>query len=105
MPKKTKKQKILAEIRRKISQRDNYFHPHEANNQKFVKRVNNLYPLPHTVLPSYASPIPNKSIIKPKNPIEKADYTYIKHDLIKITIFSIFALFFQLMLYFVLRRG
>lgn len=90
MPKKTKKQKILAELHRQ---------------SQLVKS-------PKISFPSYSfapgtgpEVVKNNPVAKPKiNEIE-ADYSFISRDLIKITIFTLMALGAQGVLYFVLNRG
>lgn len=98
MPKKTKKQKLLAELHRKIEVAT------KASAAELVKSQNvsaSIDPVtPH--IPTFTY---NKnSIVRPKTQSVKADYSYVQHDLIRITIFTLFATIFQGVLYFLLQR-
>jgi hypothetical protein len=89
MPKKTKKEKILADLRR---------------SSHIVK------PLASSVAQIQAVPSVQKFVFEKKPVITiqtkqtTHDYSYVYHDLIKITIFTIAVLTLQGMLYFVLQR-
>lgn len=103
MPKKTKKQKMLAELRRKLAAANNtsQYEP-KLQLVKKQKQSDQSYTVPASTA-SFA--IQNKSATKPKTATLLTNYSYVKHDLIKITIFTLFALIFQGMLYFLLNRG
>ena len=98
MPKKTKRQKLLAELHRKIK-------AVPSPSAQFVKGQNKSE-IPIITATSASTFTYNKHVVsKPKTPISIADYAHVKHDLIRITIFTLFAVIFQSVLYFFLRRG
>ena len=95
MPKRTKKQKLLAELHR--------------------QQMTNLQFKLQTVKPQNESQAQNDVSYKNSNPIYKIgpsakpnshigsiDYTYVKQDLLRIFIFTLTALIFQGVLYFML---
>ena len=112
MPKRTKKQKILAELRRKLMavsttppQPEKKQDELVKKQSEFVKKQNS--PTQSTISASSASTFiyTKESVLKPKMTLLSSSYTYVIHDLIKITIFTLFAFVFQVMLYFLLRRN
>ncbi|MCJ7740290.1 hypothetical protein MUP32_03150 [Candidatus Microgenomates bacterium] len=89
MPRKTKRQKILARIHRN----------HFVNSQ-------NTQPQITVSLPQVDKLSVNTDIVtKPQISHPASEYAYVKRDLIKITIFTFLAVIFQGVLYFVLHRG
>ena len=95
MPKKTKRQKILAELRRKKLE--------ISVNSVSVK--SQIQPVSSSHKPQ-ANPqfvYPQQKIAKPRMNINMKDYSYVNHDLIRITIFSLIAFGLQYVLYFLLR--
>ena len=98
MPKKTKKQKLLAELHRKIETAV------KTTSPNFVKSQNMLATetVATAVTPSFT--YSKNAVIKPKTQKITADYAYVKHDLIRITIFVIMTAIFQGVLYFFLRN-
>ena len=96
MPKKTKKQKLLAQLHRKInlvSSSPSNIVKREFPEKSFKEEG-----------PKISGFTYNKQvIIKPQITMADRDYRYIRSDLIKITIFTFLALSFQSVLYFVLR--
>jgi hypothetical protein len=97
MPKKTKKEKILASLHRKLRQADSASNIVKSQNST----TSNLSR--HTVTSSFQ--YKENSVPKVQTLIFKADYTYVKHDLIRITIFTSMAIIAQGVLYFFLNRG
>mgnify|MGYP001559501370 CR=1 FL=1 len=103
MPKKTKKQKLLADLHKKI----NLATTHQISGAKamsdLVKGQNDSLPLSQT--PSYKTSLKfiNKNAVEAKTHITTSSYGYIRNDLIKITIFTILALSLQGVLYFFIR--
>ena len=96
MPKKTKKQKLLAELHRKISVVSSY-------TPQFVKTQNNT--AASTVLKNNLSQYSydNRAVTTTKTLKSDLDYSYIKTDMVKILVFTLFALISQGVLYFFLR--
>ena|SRR3972149_9286070 len=95
MPKKTRRQKMLAEQRRIQGLQD--------TRSEFVKREKIEIP---PFAPNIAPPrfdYHKKIAIEPQSQRITHDNTHIVKDLIRITIFTMFALFFQGVLYFFLR--
>ncbi len=89
MPRKTKRQKILAQGHRS----------HFVNSQNNQPRIS-------VSLPQINKFTVNTDIVtKPQISHPASEYAYVKRDLIKITIFTFFAVIFQGVLYFVLHRG
>ena len=96
MPKKTKKEKILAQLHRKMEK-------YSPDNPPVVKYQNKSHiPARSTLLPKHLFS-DNQSTTTVKTTTFATDYTYIKHDLIKITLFTAVALIFQGVLYYLLR--
>jgi hypothetical protein len=97
MPKKTKKEKLLADAHRKI--RVSSITESQLVNRENASpdRVVNIKQPPaySYSFKSATTPYINKSV---------SNIPYIKTDLIKITIFTVLALLFQGMLYFLLHR-
>lgn len=96
MPKKTKKQKLLAELHRKISVVSSYS-PQFVKTQNITSdtasQQNNHSPY------SY-----DKQVVTTTKTLKlNSDYSHIKSDLVKILIFTLFALISQGVLYFFLR--
>ncbi|OGG26378.1 hypothetical protein A2960_03550 [Candidatus Gottesmanbacteria bacterium RIFCSPLOWO2_01_FULL_39_12b] len=96
MPKKTKKEKMLAELHRRLESTN--LQGEEIVKSQIKTHQNTL----SQVQPATYS-FSNIGYTKPKNHIVTHDYTYLKHDLLKITGFTILALLFQGMLYFFVR--
>lgn len=96
MPKKTKKQKLLAELHRKISVVSSY-------TPQFVKTQNKT--TASTVLQNNLSQYSydNRAVTTTKTLKSDLDYSYIKTDMVKILVFTLFALISQGVLYFFLR--
>lgn len=96
MPKKTKKQKLLAELHRKISVVSSY-------TPQFVKTQNKT--TASTVLQNNLSQYSydNQTVTTTKTLKSDLDYSYIKTDMVKILVFTLFALISQGVLYFFLR--
>ncbi|MBI3379605.1 hypothetical protein HY029_02500 [Candidatus Gottesmanbacteria bacterium] len=103
MPKKTKKQKILAILHRQSQISNTLKTSGLSSNTEFVKSQNEKSNYGQTL--TYSTPVSlvTQAVIKTKSPEVDYSYGYVKKDLIKITIFSIFALLLQGMLYFLLR--
>ncbi|MBM3282663.1 hypothetical protein FJY90_00275 [Candidatus Gottesmanbacteria bacterium] len=105
MPKKTKKQKVLAELRRKLSAVSTISPRQDIKSAEFVKSQNST--IQSTV--SVSSPLTftynNQGVATGKKASIVPDYSYVTRDLIKITIFTLFTIIFQYVLYFLLRRG
>jgi NifB/MoaA-like Fe-S oxidoreductase len=103
MPKKTKKQKLLAELRRKLATVSSTDSLNYNKQTELVKRQNDFksetIPLASTVTDGFKL----KSITEPKSPNAPTNYSYVRHDLIRITIFTFFALASQGVLYFFLK--
>lgn len=97
MPKKTKKQKLLAELRRKIEKQS-------VNDLPVVKYQNKIQPQNHstTRLPNIKDH--KQSLPTAKTSNEAVDYSFVGRDLIKITLFTLVALVFQGVLYYLLYR-
>ncbi len=96
MPKKTKKQKLLAELHRKISVVSSY-------TPQFVKTQNKT--TASSVLQNNLSQYSydNRAVTTTKTLKSDLDYSYIKTDMVKILVFTLFALISQGVLYFFLR--
>lgn len=103
MPKKTKKQKILAQLHRKTIFSVPGQTNHPSSNPDLVKSQNN-YSIQNQ-LPVYSNSFKyaKDTVAKAKNMKITPSYTHVQHDLIRITIFTILALAIQGMLYFLLR--
>lgn len=97
MPKKTKKQKILAQLHRKLA-----FTPPDTS-ANFVKSQNQI-PTTHAQSPTPSNFVYSLgAVVKPNSTKSPHDYSYVKYDLIRITIFTLFAITLQSVLYFLLR--
>lgn len=107
MPKKTKKQKMLAQLHRKLQHSSNLqFHPQSQNfelNSASVKGQNELANQNQKITYSAHSNYVKVAAVKPKSAKIDSSYAFVKNDLIRITIFTAFALAAQGMLYFLLR--
>lgn len=95
MPKKTKKQKILAELHKKFARSSEGQISVKSQNQPSV--ISTQYSIPTTF--TYKQ----HAFLKPQIYKNSSDYSYITRDLIRITIFSLVTFIFQGMLYFLLR--
>lgn len=103
MPKKTKKQKILAQLHRKLQLSQIAQSQDFKLNVSFVKGQNNL-PTNDKSDGYKLSPVTHKeAVTKGEKPQGEANYAYIRNDLFRITIFTLFALILQGVLYFLLR--
>jgi len=103
MPKKTKKQKLLAELRRKlatVSGPDSLIYNKQT---ELVKRQNDFETKTTPLASNTTDRFKLESITEPKSPNAPADYSYVRHDLIRITIFTFLALASQSVLYFFLK--
>lgn len=103
MPKKTKKQKILAQLHRKLQiaaqMKSNDFRV----SSDFVKSQNDKpSPYQNSTYQTSVSFV-KETVRKPKTDNLASSYSYVKSDLVKITIFTIFAAALQGVLYFLLR--
>ena len=97
MPKKTKKQKLLAEIHRRnlIEKGLNY---------NFVKPLSEV-PKNEAKADTEAKISKQENIaVKPQNTALASEDNYLKRDLSKIFLFTIFALFFQGVIYYLVYR-
>lgn len=98
MPKKSRKEKILADIHRKtnsITLKETQFVKHQ------IKPAYNTTPST-----SESKFVYNKGIdVKPQNHLHESNLDYINNDLVKITIFSFFTLILLGVLYFLLNRN
>ncbi len=96
MPKKTKKQKILAQLHR--IKTVNF-----ELRSDFVKHQNpqpeNFHKINYTLPDANAQ----KPVTRAKSSVTEANYAYVFHDLTRITIFTLFALMAQGVLYFLIR--
>lgn len=103
MPKKTKKQKILANIHRKLQYSSNLNLQEVNSGLNSVKSQNNS--VIQNKSPEYAMTFNHakETVMKINNTKAGSSYDYVKKDLVKITIFTIFALASQCVLYFLLR--
>ena len=103
MPKKTKKQKLLADLHKKI----HLATIHQISSTKaipdLVKGQNDSLPLGQTPIYKTSLKFINKNAVEAKTHITTSSYAYVKNDLIKITIFTILALSLQGVLYFFIR--
>ncbi len=103
MPKKTKKQKLLADLHKKIY----LAKTHQSTNTKampdLVKGQNDSISVSLTPVYTTSLEFINKHTVKAKTHILDTSYNYIRNDLIKITIFTILALSLQGVLYFFIR--
>lgn len=95
MPKKTKREKILAELHRKLITLDASTKSVKSQNQIGMPQAQSVK------LSSFT--YHSGSVTKPNSLQKESSYAYIKHDLIRITIFTLFATIFQSVLYFLLR--
>lgn len=93
MPKKTKRQKILAELHRKL----------QTANSDLVKSQNKLAQKNLQANFILSESIHKETVTKAKTWQNEATSTYLINDLLKITIFTLFALALQGVLYFLLR--
>lgn len=97
MPKKTKKQKILAGFHRKFSAG-----PSSSNNVK-SQNMHRVIATPSVTSPMFS--FNKNSVATVRNTKTVGDYSYLKYDLIRITIFTASAIILQGVLYFFLHRG
>jgi hypothetical protein len=97
MPKKTKKQKILAKLHRKLS-----IEPPSFNNVK-SQNIERATAVPAITSPTFS--FNKNSVATAQNMKNVSDYSYLKYDLIRITIFTASAIILQGVLYFFLHRG
>lgn len=103
MPKKTKKQKILAQLHRKFQFESTVQYPNLDSKSQFVKNQNNISASNQSLTYTASLNSINKAVIKAKTIKSDSSYAYVYNDLIRITIFTIFALLLQGVLYFLLR--
>lgn len=103
MPKKTKRQKILAELHRRLQYSQNLQTQDLKLNSEFVKSQNEV--ATQSKEPQYSTTLnyAKHPFIKPKNANIPSSYAFVKNDLIRITIFTAFALALQGVLYFLIR--
>ncbi|MCL4338592.1 hypothetical protein M1271_02810 [Patescibacteria group bacterium] len=128
MPKKTKKQKLLAELHRKMAVADIHSviqpqsHISKKNDEtRFPRRNSSSISISltdtsvksqlttdktsYSIRDSFSGTSNIQTIPKPKSSSLMTDYSYVRHDLIKITIFTVFAFLLQGVLYFLLHRA
>lgn len=105
MPKKTKKQKILAQLHRKLQFQQTYQFQDPGKKPELVKNQNSSISM-KAKLPSPVS-LNNirQTFAEPPDKKSGTSYDYVKKDLIKITIFTVFAFVLYGVLYFVLRTS
>lgn len=103
MPKKTKKQKILAELHRKLQYPNTFQSPGLNFESSLVKNQNNDSTKNQEPIYSNTIKYVQEPAIKAKTMKIYSSYAYVKSDLIKITIFTVFALTLQCVLYFLIR--
>lgn len=103
MPKKTKKQKLLADIHKKAQ----FSIAPQTQDLKldsgFVKSQYNNLSKNQTVTYSTDLKYQNNPVVKAKSVKMDSSYAYVRNDLIRITIFTAFALALQGVLYFLIR--
>lgn len=97
MPKKTKKEKILAEIRRKNSLLREAS-PNSVKNQISLSSSSQKTTSPVSF--TYKKEVDTKL----QKPLTVGDFVAFKQDLLKITLFTFSALIFQGVLYFLLKK-
>lgn len=96
MPRKTRKEKILADIHRQ--KQPKHFKIHLTTESNHI--------LPAATIPSPDSEKLVKDFyVKQNTPLLISDYKYVKKDLLRITIFTMLALAINGMLYFIMNRG
>lgn len=103
MPKKTKKQKLLADLHKKIHLATTHQILDIKAEPDLVKGQNDSLTASQTPVYTTSFKFINKSAVKAKTHSQVTSYNYIRNDLIKITIFTILALSLQGVLYFFLR--
>lgn len=86
MPKKTRKEKIISQLRRQL--RD--------------ASISQPQPKTQVTLPKTTEYTPNLNF-KQTNNVAKTDYSYVKSDLIRISLISLGALIFEIALYIILN--
>ena len=96
MPKKTKKDKILAEVRAKA-------HAEKLNTYKFVKPQSDLQNPEKTNINNFNSEIINITTRQLQTNTLSFEDKLLKADLVKILVFTFFALASQGMIYYFLR--
>ena len=96
MPKKTKKEKIIAEYRRKL-QTVQFVNPKTEFTNHLFKQTPQQQPLAHI------APLPVLST-KPLTPENTSEIIAIKHDLIKTLILASIAITIELLLYYRLGK-
>jgi len=103
MPRKTKKKKKLARLHRTFAKSKA---PLSAASESFEeKSTAGKTPADKYSLYSYEEEDPATQVSKPKKEVSEVDYSYVFKDFKKISVFTILAFFFQVMLYFILNRG
>ena len=104
MPRKTKKQKLKADLRRKSQAEQKY--PQGRLTSKKPVKTQKLFEAKKKKLNTSKKTINKKSLVTTAQNIKNVkNYAYVKKDLIKITIFTLLALAFQGVLYFLLNRS
>lgn len=100
MPQKTKKEKLRTEIRRRTV-------PSDGINQNIASELvkGQIVHSPSTINPVQKAEYTYEKFVAPttKSHTITGNYTYVVFDLIKITIFTIFALGIQIVLYFLVQ--
>ena len=94
MSKKTRQQKILADLRRQLAQEQS-----QKSSAPEVSRPEYSFK-PNVVSPVVAT---SRSADKPLS-VMATDYTYVKNDLLKTSILTVLAIGAQLVLWYVLNR-
>ncbi len=103
MPKKTKKQKLLADLHKKIYLTTTHQISDTQDMPDLVKGQNSPLHLSQTPIYTTSLEFINKNVVKAKTLKSDTSYNFVRNDLIKITIFTILALSLQGVLYFVIR--
>lgn len=98
MPRKTKKQKVLAKLHRKLASLE--VSPNITKSQNKKKPSTNTKPILENTKFVYK----RQPVIKQKSVAATTNYAFIKYDLIKISLFTTLALALQGVLYFLLNK-
>jgi len=102
MPKKTRKEKIIAELRRKLENSNQYVpQKHESNT------VHEIKPNEKIITGTYKLNLQStqKQETPKKNIINTSGYGYVTSDIRRISFFTVLAISFQLALFWILRNG
>jgi len=106
MPKKTKKQKLLADIHRKLQTTQIVKNSSSVRAESTLVNSQNQVSLSSQLETKSPTFVYQKDIVtKPKTLTATSNYSYVTRDLLKITIFTFLALVFQGVVYFLLRTN